>query len=319
MSHVAQKQDVLRPRGDAALSPSASAASGAWSRSIFSPWRTCAAPAPRCGTAGRRSCSRISSAPRAASSPAQPLARDAALAEKQAEATRLLRLYALSDGSRTLLEAARHRLLLRHEPQEIAGHTRSLHYRVGAGQPWSRRGFAPFGEGLQVMIYMPDREALFARICGYFERAGFNIAEAKIHTTRDGYALDTFVVMGQGSGAHYRDMISLIESELAGELESQAPLVPRRGGRVSGACATSRSRPPSTSAPTSAARSTPDHRRRATGPASLRRRAHAGALPHQPSDRAHQHAGRPRRGRVPRLRRGAVQLRRPCCSSSRTS
>ena len=72
------------------------------------------------------------------------------------------------------------------------------------------------------MIYMPDREALFARICGFFERAGFNIAEAKIHTTRDGYALDTFVVMGQGNGAHYRDMISLIETELAAELESQA-------------------------------------------------------------------------------------------------
>jgi [protein-PII] uridylyltransferase len=163
-----------------------------------------------------------------------PLERDAALAEKQAEATRLLRLYALSDGVKDRfwkqLDTA---YFLRHEPQEIAWHTRSLHYRVGAAQPVVKARLAPFGEGLQVMIYMPDREALFARICGYFERAGFNIAEAKIHTTRDGYALDTFVVMGQGSGAHYRDMISLIESELAGELESQAPLAPPRGGRVS--------------------------------------------------------------------------------------
>jgi [protein-PII] uridylyltransferase len=163
-----------------------------------------------------------------------PLERDAALAEKQAEATRLLRLYALSDGVKDgfwkQLDTA---YFLRHEPQEIAWHTRSLHYRVGAPQPVVKARLAPFGEGLQVMIYMPDREALFARICGYFERAGFNIAEAKIHTTRDGYALDTFVVMGQGSGAHYRDMISLIESELAVELESQAPLVPPRGGRLS--------------------------------------------------------------------------------------
>jgi [protein-PII] uridylyltransferase len=163
-----------------------------------------------------------------------PLERDAALAEKQAEATRLVRLYALSDGVKDRfwkqLDTA---YFLRHEPQEIAWHTRSLHYRVGAAQPVVKARLAPFGEGLQVMIYMPDREALFARICGYFERAGFNIAEAKIHTTRDGYALDTFVIMGQGSGAHYRDMISLIESELAAELESQAPLAPPRGGRVS--------------------------------------------------------------------------------------
>ncbi|HVB49290.1 MAG TPA: ACT domain-containing protein, partial [Burkholderiales bacterium] len=81
--------------------------------------------------------------------------------------------------------------------------------------------------------YTPDREALFARICGYFERANFNIVEAKIHTTRNRYALDTFLVMGQGPGMHYRDMISLIEQELGNELELDRPLGPPRGGRLS--------------------------------------------------------------------------------------
>ncbi|HVC10831.1 MAG TPA: ACT domain-containing protein, partial [Burkholderiales bacterium] len=81
--------------------------------------------------------------------------------------------------------------------------------------------------------YTPDREALFARICGYFERANFNIVEAKIHTTRNRYALDTFLVMGQGPGMHYRDMINLIEQELGNELESDRPLGPPRGGRLS--------------------------------------------------------------------------------------
>ena len=102
-----------------------------------------------------------------------------------------------------------------------------------APQPVVKARLAPFGEGLQVLIYCRDREALFARICGYFERAGFNIAEAKIHTTRNGYALDTFVVMGQGGGVHYRDMIGLIETGLAREVDSQAPLAPPRGGRLS--------------------------------------------------------------------------------------
>src|SRR5204863_6124232 len=74
---------------------------------------------------------------------------------------------------------------------------------------------------------------LFARICGYFDRSAFNIAEAKVHTTRNGYALDTFVVMGQGRDAHYQDRIAMIESELAEELRSHTPLAPPRGGRLS--------------------------------------------------------------------------------------
>jgi len=164
----------------------------------------------------------------------EPLARDAALAEKQAEASRLLRLYALSDGVEQKLWAQLDTAyFLRHDAQEIAWQTRNLHYRVDAAQPVVKARLAPFGEGLQVMIYCRDREALFARICGYFERAAFNIVEAKVHTTRNGYALDTFLVMGQGRGVHYRDMIGIIESELAREVESQAPLAPPRGGRVS--------------------------------------------------------------------------------------
>jgi [protein-PII] uridylyltransferase len=164
----------------------------------------------------------------------EPLARDAALAEKQAEATRLLRLYALSDGVKDRLWASLDiTYFLRHDAQEIAWHSRNLHYRVDADQPVVKARLAPFGEGLQVMIYTKDREALFARICGYFDRTGYNIAEAKVHTTRNGYALDTFLVMGSAGGTHYRDLISMIEAGLTEELQSSAPLGPPRGGRLS--------------------------------------------------------------------------------------
>ena len=159
---------------------------------------------------------------------------DTAVAEKQAEAARLLRLYALSDAVKDRFWANLDTTyFLRHDPQEIAWQTRNLHYRVDSAVPVVKARLAPFGEGLQVMIYSKDREALFARICGYFERAGFNIVEAKIHTTRNGYALDSFLVMGKGFGAHYRDMMQLVESELVAELQSQEPLPLPRGGRIS--------------------------------------------------------------------------------------
>ena len=122
---------------------------------------------------------------------------------------------------------------LRHEAQEIAWQTRNLHFRVQSAAPVVRARLAPMGEGLQVMIYAPDRERLFARICGYFERAGFSIVEAKIHTTRHRYALDTFLVLGHDRGVHYRDLINLIENGLADELASQAPLGAPRSGRLS--------------------------------------------------------------------------------------
>ncbi|MGH8723426.1 MAG: [protein-PII] uridylyltransferase [Burkholderiales bacterium] len=164
----------------------------------------------------------------------EPLARDAALAEKQSEAARLLRLYALSDSVKDRLWASLDTAyFLRHDAQEIAWQTRNLHYRVDTDKPVVKARLAPFGEGLQVMVYTRDREALFARICGYFERSAFNIVEAKVHTTRAGYALDTFILMGQGRDAHYQDRIAMIESELAQELESDAPLGPPRGGRLS--------------------------------------------------------------------------------------
>ena len=161
-------------------------------------------------------------------------AREAVVTEKQAEAARLLRLYALSphveDGLWAQLDTP---YFLRHEPQEVAWQTRNIHFRVNAAAPVVKARLAPMGEGLQVMIYAPDREQLFARICGYFDRSGFNIVEAKIHTTRHGYALDTFLVLGLDRGVHYRDLIRLIERGLTEELESRGDLARPRSGRLS--------------------------------------------------------------------------------------
>jgi [protein-PII] uridylyltransferase len=155
---------------------------------------------------------------------------DQDIAAKQSEAKRLLRLYALSD---TVQDALWKELdvayFLRHDAQEIAWQTRLLNYRVNAEKPVVKARLSPAGEGLQVMIYTRDQHYLFARICGFLSNLAFNIVDAKIHTTRHGFALDTFQVMGTGTMPHYRDMINLIEHDLAERLEQQAelPSVPR--------------------------------------------------------------------------------------------
>ena len=109
---------------------------------------------------------------------------------------RLVRYFALSD---TVHERLWKQLdtvyFLRHSAEEIAWHTRALHYRIQNDQPVVKARINPQGEGLEVMVYTQDQRDLFARLVGFFARAGYSIVDAKIHTTRHGYALDSFMLL----------------------------------------------------------------------------------------------------------------------------
>ncbi|MFX6035760.1 hypothetical protein ABTE74_20480, partial [Acinetobacter baumannii] len=72
----------------------------------------------------------------------------------------------------------------RHDGAELAWHARSLWRHVQTQVPVVCARPSPIGEGLQVLVYAPDQPDLFARICGYFDGAGFSILDAKVHTTR---------------------------------------------------------------------------------------------------------------------------------------
>ena len=125
---------------------------------------------------------------------------------------------------------------MRHDAGDIAWHTRELAACVQAGAPGGaivRARPSPIGEGLQVLVYTPDQPDLFARICGYFDRARFSILDAKIHTTRDGWALDTFQVVASFEVEDYRELIGAIEKRLPAAIESQAALSAPSLGRVS--------------------------------------------------------------------------------------
>lgn len=153
--------------------------------------------------------------------------------ERQAEALRLLRYFALSD---TVHERLWKQLdtvyFLRHSAEEIAWHTRALHYRTQIDKPVVKARLHPAG-GLQVMVYTEDQPDLFLRLVGFFTKAGYSIADAKIHTTRHGYALDSFVLLDVGDNASDRDMIPVIEAELAYRLEAGLPAEAPAPGRLS--------------------------------------------------------------------------------------
>ena len=158
------------------------------------------------------------------------------------------------DSHKRLWDTLEVSYFMRHDAGEIAWHTRQLaryaarpiatkKEAAGAGgasagtvktfETIVRARLSPVGEGLQVLVYAADQPDLFARICGYFDRAGFSILDAKIHTTRNGRALDTFQIINPLVPDHNREFIGMVEAELPAAVESQAPLAPPRLGRVS--------------------------------------------------------------------------------------
>jgi [protein-PII] uridylyltransferase len=84
-----------------------------------------------------------------------------------------------------------------------------------------------------VLVYTPDQPDLFARICGYFDHASFSILDAKVHTASNGYALDTFQVVTTFLPDHYRELISMVETDLARALTKPGELPAPSRGRVS--------------------------------------------------------------------------------------
>ena len=159
---------------------------------------------------------------------------DHELRNRQESALKSLRLYGLpEDVHRQLWEQLDMAYFLRHDASDIAWQTRSLYNRINSETPVVKCRLAPIGEGVQVTVYVKDQPDLFARICSYFDKKNFSILDAKIHTTRHGYALDTFLVIEPTFANNYRDIISLIEHELTSLLQSHSELPPPSKGRLS--------------------------------------------------------------------------------------
>ncbi len=122
---------------------------------------------------------------------------------------------------------------LRHTDEEIAWHTRCLYYRTHDNKPIVRARPNPEGEGIQVLAYAPDQADLFVRLCGYFSSIGYSIMDAKIHTTKHGYALDSFNLLDASNRHMDRETCAIIEHDLIevllGKIEPSTPPM----GRIS--------------------------------------------------------------------------------------
>jgi [protein-PII] uridylyltransferase len=157
------------------------------------------------------------------------------LEARKDQARAQLRLFAIPQGVEEKLWSQLDIVyFLRHEAREIAWHARVLNRFVDSPQAIVKARLSDDREGIQVVVYTQDQPELFARICAFFGRTNYSIADAKIYTTRHGYALDTFhVFIPENHVEDYRDMINFIEFELVNSLKQVNALELPFGGRIS--------------------------------------------------------------------------------------
>jgi [protein-PII] uridylyltransferase len=127
---------------------------------------------------------------------AAPMDVEARIAGLQDEARRLLAKQGIAAERATehwlRLETE---YFLRHEADAIAWHAQQITGTAASELPLVATRYRPEAGGTEFLVYTPDRDDLFTVLTGGFDRLNLTILDARIHTTRFGFALDTFVVL----------------------------------------------------------------------------------------------------------------------------
>ncbi|MBE7635839.1 [protein-PII] uridylyltransferase [Sneathiella sp. P13V-1] len=95
----------------------------------------------------------------------------------------------------------------------------------------------PFRSITEVTVYTADHPGLFARIAAAMSLSGANIVDAKIHTTTDGMALDTFFIQDSegdvyDQGGRMSKLREVIEATLSGEIRTHKELDKREQSNI---------------------------------------------------------------------------------------
>ena len=85
---------------------------------------------------------------------------------------------------------------VRHTAEEIEWQTRTL-LGISGDKPYAEAHYDPVRGISQVLVYCRDIRHLFAATAVTLDRLCLNIVDARVTTTSDGYALNTFVVLNE--------------------------------------------------------------------------------------------------------------------------
>jgi [protein-PII] uridylyltransferase len=160
-----------------------------------------------------------------------PQAQDDLIGQKQGEALRLLAARGVSrEDCKDLWLKFNLEYFLHNSPDEIAWQTRLVlgtprdTLPLVAIRPVTARG------GTEIFIYTHDREYLFSRTTALLDRLRLSILDARIMTTDDGMALNTYYVLELDEGQPVDDTSRM--EELQGTLKRELDGPGRQGTKV---------------------------------------------------------------------------------------
>lgn len=144
--------------------------------------------------------------------------------EHQAEALRLLAEQGIDESKVSPLWGKfKADYFARYNPRLIAWHTENLLQHADFSQPMVLISPTAMRGGTQVFIYTADQPNLFARIVAALDGKKVSIFDAQIMTNKDGYAMDTFVVLEQnGNAVTATSRIQSLKKALEGAISQQS-------------------------------------------------------------------------------------------------
>ncbi|EOB6262317.1 [protein-PII] uridylyltransferase, partial [Vibrio fluvialis] len=112
---------------------------------------------------------------------------------------------------------------LRHTHKQIAWHCTHLLRHDDPTQPLVMVSKKATRGGTEIFVYTKDQPALFATVVAELDRRNLNVHDAQIMTSKDGYVLDTFMVLDQNGQAIEESRHKALSKHLVHVLEDGRP------------------------------------------------------------------------------------------------